>query len=146
MFKRVLLPVDIDYPQTAAAVYKKIAPLAALSGAQIRLVSVMPGFSMPIVGTYISNEVRKEVTTRFQEAMEKFIADHCDRTVSYRIRTGKNWQEIIKAADKWGADLIIVYHNHRQDFNEVFSGSCSQRVADHANCSVLRIRNVISEA
>ncbi|MEE8541540.1 MAG: universal stress protein, partial [Desulfobacterales bacterium] len=58
------------------------------------------------------------------------------------VRTGKNWEEIIKAADKWEADLIVVYHNRRHEINEVFSRSCSQRVADHANCSVLRLRNV----
>jgi nucleotide-binding universal stress UspA family protein len=142
MFKKILIPIDVDYPKTAAAVYRKAATIAKLSGAEIRLVSVMPGFGMPIVASYISDEVRKEATDRFKESLEKFIADNCDEPVSSRIRTGKNWEEIIKAADKWGADLIVVYHNHRREINEVFSSSCSQRVSDNANCSVLRLRNV----
>ncbi len=142
MFKKILVPIDVDYPKTAAAVYRKTATIAKLSGAEIRLVSVMPGFGMPIVASYISDEVRKEATDRFKESLEKFIADNCDEPVSSRIRTGKNWEEIIKAADKWGADLIVVYHNRRREINEVFSGSCSQRVSDNANCSVLRLRNV----
>jgi nucleotide-binding universal stress UspA family protein len=142
MFKKILVPIDVDYPKTAAAVYRKVATIAKLSGAEIRLVSVMPGFGMPIVASYISDEVRKEATDRFKESLEKFIADNCDEPVSSRIRTGKNWEEIIKTADKWGADLIVVYHNRRREINEVFSGSCSQRVSDNANCSVLRLRNV----
>lgn len=142
MFKKILVPIDVDYPKTAAAVYRKAATIAKMSGAEIRLVSVMPGFGMPIVASYISDEVRKEATDRFKESLEKFIADNCDEPVSSRIRTGKNWEEIIKAADKWGADLIVVYHNRRREINEVFSGSCSQRVSDNANCSVLRLRNV----
>lgn len=142
MFKKILVPIDVDYPKTAAAVYRKAATIAKLSGAEIRLVSVMPGFGMPIVASYISAEVRKEATDRFKESLEKFIADNCDEPVSSRIRTGKNWEEIVKAADKWGADLIVVYHNRRREINEVFSGSCSQRVSDNANCSVLRLRNV----
>ncbi len=142
MFKKILVPIDIDYPKTAAAVYQKATTIAKLSGAEIRLISVMPGFGMPIVASYISDDVRKEATDRFKESLEKFIADNCDEPVSSRIRSGKNWEEIIKAADKWGADLIIVYHNHRREINEVFSGSCSQRVSDNANCSVLRLRNV----
>jgi len=142
MFKKILIPIDVDYPKTAAAVYRKAATIAKMSGAEIRLVSVMPGFGMPIVASYISDEVRKEATDRFKESLEKFIADNCDEPVSSRIRTGKNWEEIIKAADKWGADLIVVYHNRRREINEVFSGSCSQRVSDNANCSVLRLRNV----
>ena len=65
--------------------------------------------------------------------------------LSSSIATGKNWEEIIKAADKWEADLIVVYHNRRSEINEVFSGSCSQRVAEHANCSVLRLRKIMAQ-
>ena len=142
MFKKILVPIDVDYPKAAAAVYRKAAAIAKLSDAEIRLVSVMPGFGMPIVASFISDEVRKEATDRFKESLEKFIADNCDEPVSSRIRTGKNWEEIVKAADEWGADLIVVYHNRQREINEVFSGSCSQRVSYNASCSVLRLRNV----
>jgi len=142
MFKKILVPIDVDYPETAAAVYQKAATIAKLSGAEIRLISVMPGFGMPIVASYISDEVRKEATDRFKESLEKFIKDNCDEPVSSSIRTGKNWEEIIKDADKWEADLIVVYHNRRHEINEAFSRSCSQQVSNNANCSVLRLRNV----
>lgn len=144
MFKKILIPIDVDYPKTAAAVYKKVAAFAGLNQAEIRLVSVMPGFGMPIVASYISDEVRKEAENRFKESLETFIRENCDKSVTYRVRTGKNWKEIIKAADNWEADLIVVYHNYRRDINEVFSGSCSQSVSDNANCSVLRLRNVLA--
>ena len=142
MFKKILVPIDVDYPKAAAAVYRKSATIAKLCGAEIRLVSVMPGFGMPIVASYISDEVRKEATNRFKESLDEFIENNCDEPVSSRIRTGKNWEEIVKAADEWGADLIVVYHNRRRELNEVFSGSCSQRVSYNASCSVLRLRNV----
>ncbi len=142
MFKKILVPIDVDYPEPAAAVYQKAATIAKLSGAEIRLISVMPGFGMPIVASYISDEVRKEAADRFKESLEKFIKDNCDEPVSSRITTGKNWEEIIKAADKWEADLIVVYHNRRHEINEVFSRSSSQQVSNNANCSVLRLRNV----
>jgi len=144
MFKKILVPIDVDYPKTAAAVYQKTAEIAAFHNAEIRLISVMPGFSMPIVAAFVSDEIREQAKKQFKETLEKFIEENCDQTVSYRVRTGKNWEEIIKAADNWKADLIVVYHNHRRDINEVFSGSCSQRVTDNANCSVLRLRNVLS--
>ena len=144
MFKKILVPIDVDYPKTAVAVYQKAAAIAGLSNAKIRVVSVMPGFGMPIVASYISDEIREQAKKRFKESLEKFIRANCDKTVTYRIRTGKNWEEIIKAADNWEADLIVCYHNHRREINEVFSGSCSQRVSDNANCSVLRLRNVLS--
>jgi nucleotide-binding universal stress UspA family protein len=144
MFKKILLPLDIDYPQTAAAVYRHTREIAACSNAEIKLVGVMPGFSMPIVASFISDELKKETTERYRVSFEEFIAANCKREPPYSIRIGKHWEEIVKAADKWKADLIVVYHNHRRDINEVFSGSCSARVMEHANCSVLRLRNVFS--
>jgi len=142
MFKKILVPIDIDHLETAKAVYQNAAEIAKPGGAEIKLISVLPGFGMPIVASYISDEVRKEVTDRFEESLEKFIKENCREQVSYTVRTGKNWEEIIKAADKWEADLIVVHHNRRHEVNEAFSRSCSQRVADRANCSVLRLRNI----
>ena len=142
MFKKILVPVDIDYTETAAAVYHRAADIAKPSGAEIRLVSVLPGFGMPIVASYISDDTRKEIVDRLKTAVETFIRDHCDQSVSYDVKTGKNWEEIIKVADRWQADLIVVYYDHRRDINEVHSGSCARRVSENANCSVLWLRNI----
>ena len=144
MFKKILVPIDVDYPKTAATVYQKAAAIGKSGGAEIRLVSVMPGFGMPIVAAHIPDEVHKQTAKKFKDALEAFVKANCDESVSYKVATGKNWEEIIKVADDWGADLIVVYHNRRDPINEAFSRSCSQRVADRANCSVLRLRNIRS--
>jgi nucleotide-binding universal stress UspA family protein len=102
----------------------------------------MPGFGMPIVASLVPEEIQKEAAVRVKAALAQFVVDHCDPAVTHTLRTGKNWEEIISAADEWQADLIIVYHNRQHEINDVFSRSCSQRVSDHANCSVLRLRNV----
>lgn len=142
MFHKILLPVDIDYPETAAAIYRRAAEIAAPSDSAIRLVSVMPGFGMPIVATYISNDTREEIVNRLKTSLEAFIIEHCDKSVTYEVSTGKNWEEIIKSANKWGADLIVVYHDPRRDINEVHSGSCARRVAENAGCSVMWLRDI----
>ena len=144
MFKKILVPVDIDYPNAARSVYQKAAKIAGFTGAEIKLIGVLPGFGMPIVATFITEEVRQEAYDRFKASLETFITENCDEPVPFTIRTGKNWEEIIHAADKWGADLILVYHNRRREINEVFSRSCSQRVANNAKCSVLRLRHLQS--
>ncbi len=144
MFKKILVPVDIDYPDTAALVYRKAKSIAELSQADIHLVTVMPGFSMPMVAAMVPEDVRQQAAARIMAAQEQFVTDNCDPGVTASLRTGKNWEEIIRAADEWQADLIVVYHNRHREVNEVFSQSCSQRVTDHANCSVLRLRKVQS--
>ena len=142
MFKKILVPVDIDYPKTAALVYQKAAEIGAPTGAEIRLISVMPGYGMPIVASFISEDFVKQTKDKLKAALETFIQENCAEPISYIIKVGKNWEKIIQEAEKWGADLIVVYHNRRREENEVFSDSCSQRVMEKANCSVLRLRNI----
>ena len=99
MFKKILVPVDIDYPDTAALVYRKARAIAELSQADIHIVTVMPGFSMPMVAAMVPKEVRQQATARIQEALEQFVADNCEPGVTASLRTGKNWEEIIKVAN-----------------------------------------------
>ena len=51
---------------------KKAIALAKMSGAEVRLVSVMPGFGMPIVASYVTDDVRKRVTEKVKEAQALF--------------------------------------------------------------------------
>jgi universal stress protein F len=146
MFKKILVPVDIDYPRTARAVFQNALELASLSNAEIRIVSVMPDFSMPIVASFVTEEVKKEAREKFKSSLDDFIAENCSGggpKVSYRVLVGKHYEEILKMAEKWEADLIVVYHNHRRPINEAFSDNCARKVVKNATCSVLRLRNVL---
>jgi len=144
MFNKILVPVDIDYPRTSKAVYDNAAELASLSGAKIRIVSVMPGFTMPIVASFVTEEIKKEARAHFQKSLDDFVAANCQGSnVSHKVLVGKHYEEILKMADKWGADLIVVYHNRSRTVNEAFSNTCAQRVVKDAACSVLRLRNLL---
>jgi nucleotide-binding universal stress UspA family protein len=145
MFKKILVPVDIDYPRTARAVFKNAMELASQSNAQVRIVSVMPDFSMPIVASFVTEEVKNNAREKFKQAMEEFVKENCGDGpgVTQKVLVGKHYEEVLKMADKWGADLIVVYHNHRRPINEAFSENCARKVVKYANCSVLRLRNVL---
>ncbi len=144
MFKKILVPIDVEYPRTSKAVYDNAADIARLSNAEIRLVSVMPGFGMPIVASYVTDEIKKEAKIQFAKALKEFTDKNCGENVSSRVLVGKNHEVILEMADKWSADLIVVYHNHRRKINEAFSQNCAQKVVKNAECSVLRLRNVLS--
>lgn len=143
MFNKILVPIDVEYPRTSKAVYENAANIAKLSNAEIRLVSVMPGFSMPIVSSFVTEEIKNEAQKEFQKALKEFTDRNCGESVTARVLVGKHYEVILKMADKWEADLIVVYHNHRRKVNEAFSQACAQKIVKNANCSVLRLRNVL---
>lgn len=144
MFKKILVPIDVDYPKTSKAVYDNAAQIAQFSDAEILMVSVMPGFGMPIVASFITDEMKKDAKNEFIKVLKKFTDKNCGDNVSAKVLVGKNHEVILEMADKWSADLIVVYHNHRRSINEAFSQNCAQKIVKNANCSVLRLRNVLS--
>lgn len=145
MFSKILVPVDIDYPKTSKAVFQNALELATLSGAEIRIVSVMPDFSMPIVAAFVTEDIKKEAREHFKVTLDAFVEKNCigGTKVSHRVLVGKHYEQILKVADKWEADLIVVYHNHRRKINEAFSSNCARKIVKNAECSVLRLRNVL---
>ncbi len=142
MFSKILVPIDVDRPIAAKAVYDCATDIAKPYNAVIKLIGVMPGFGMPIVGSFISDRVRKEALEHFRGTLKRFVAENCDDSVTFHIRSGKHYEEIVKMAVKWEADLVIVYHNRRRDINEVFSHTCAKHVYRDAPCSVLRLRKI----
>ncbi len=143
MFHKILVPIDVEYPRTSKAVYDNAAQIAELMNAQILLVSVMPGFSMPIVASFVTDEMKKEAKAEFSRTLKTFTDQNCGENVTAKVLVGKHYEVILEMAEKWGADLIVVYHNHRRKINEAFSQDCAQKIVKNANCSVLRLRNVL---
>jgi nucleotide-binding universal stress UspA family protein len=57
-----------------------------------------------------------------------------------KILTGQPEQEIVKEAEDWGADLIVVGSQGRGFWDRQLMGSVSTGVLHHAPCSVLVVR------
>jgi Kef-type K+ transport system membrane component KefB len=56
------------------------------------------------------------------------------------VLVGHPADQILKPAQKYGADLIVVGHRGRSAIREWVSGSTSRRVVAHASCQVLVVR------
>jgi len=63
-----------------------------------------------------------------------------EEKIEIEIREGNVVNEIIKAADEWNADLILVGNHGKSGLERFLSGSVSQAVSTNANCSVLVAR------
>lgn len=61
--------------------------------------------------------------------------------VSTELREGDPRREIIAAAEKWRAGLIVVGSHSRKGLTRVLLGSVSEFVARHAPCSVQIVRH-----
>lgn len=75
------------------------------------------------------------------EKVEQLLADSgIDYEVERLIEPGDVAEDIIDAAERLGADLIVIGLRHRTAVGKLILGSDAQRILMHATCAVLAVK------
>ena len=140
--QKILLPVDLQETKFAEQALQAAIAEARSSGGKITIMTVLPGFGMPVVASFFPKDAMKkaleEVKTQLSDYLKKNVPDDIRATAS--IAEGNPWEKIVSQANKIKADLIILPSHDRKKVDQILLGSCAAKVAEHAKCSVLVIR------
>tara|TARA_R110002124_G_scaffold86958_2_gene224295 strand:- start:2595 stop:3026 length:432 start_codon:yes stop_codon:yes gene_type:complete len=143
MSKSVLCAIDISNPGEDSKVIKIAAQLAAQDGAQLDVVTVLPDYGMPVVGSFFEKGDHGDALKAAKTELKKEVTDAlgADRTAKVRhvVSTGKAYDEVLKVAKETKADLIVV-GAHKPDFKDYLLGPNAARIVRHSNCSVYVVR------
>jgi nucleotide-binding universal stress UspA family protein len=136
--KRILIPVDFSESGQPALKYGQA--LARLTGASVQIVHVLetlyraPEFEYP----QIDAELREQATRWIGGIQVKFF----DRIRSdFEVREGLPFLEIVDAAKRCKADLIVMATHGHTGLKHLVLGSTAERVIRHAKCPVLIVRS-----
>jgi len=88
----------------------------------------------------IINECRDAALQLVQDVAADLKKETAIETIDAEVREGSITEGIVDAAEKFGADLIIVGSHGKSGIARLFLGSTSQSVSTHAKCSVLIAR------
>lgn len=139
LFKRILIAVDQSTP--AAWALETGENLARTLGAQIALVHVVEaaaGFTpeMSFVHFELVEDHRRAGQALLAKAEEEMPGGiQCERI----LREGRAGDEIVNAAQDWGADLIVVGTHGHGRLARLLLGSTAEAVVRHAPCPVLTV-------
>lgn len=132
--------VGYDGSRHADTAFEDALDLAALAKARLSVVSVA---SPPEPPTEVETQAAIESATHhYEELFANLKRQAQERNVKLEthVLVGHPADQILKAAAKQGADLIVVGHRGRSAIREWVSGSTSRRIFTHANCPVLVVR------
>jgi len=141
MFKKILMPIDLQETHLAVKAVKIAIDEARKHGADIHVMTVMPGFGMPMVATFFSDNSMKKAMKQIGTELKRYIAANFPKDIAIHpiITEGNPAERILAQRDVLDADLIII-PSHTQSLGQVFLGSCAARVVEHATCSVMVIK------
>ncbi|MEY3552175.1 MAG: hypothetical protein RL735_523 [Pseudomonadota bacterium] len=140
MFRTILVAVDLADLNLAKPAIEEASALANHSGGALRLINVQTMLPATFMD-YVPEDFDRQITENAQ-AQLRHVSEHVpldQSRVSYTVRVGGIYPEILSEAEQWGADLIVV-GSHRPAMSTYLLGSNAKTVARHAKCSVLIVR------
>lgn len=142
-FSRIL--AAIDFSECSEHAFDSALSLARQFDAELTIIHVinepvdLRGFYLPHISF---DQLEKEIEEGAAKMMEAFCSERLGQFPNYSttIVTGIPCEEIISAATKLDASLIVLGTHGRTGFDRILFGSTAERVVRSASCPVLTVR------
>jgi nucleotide-binding universal stress UspA family protein len=141
LFGNILVPIDGSEP-SLAAVRMALRILEFCPACKVTILYVIDTLVLNELARF-SKRSAKEVESELEEQGRRYLElarkDAERQGVPAECLTGKGdpFEEILAAANRLRADLIIMGHTGRRGTSRILIGSVTQRVLDYAPCPVL---------
>jgi nucleotide-binding universal stress UspA family protein len=134
--------IALDDSSRAAGVFEAGTELARVTGAEVFLIRVLTGpTDIPpaahIMTGGLDGEIERAVHAEFWKLMATAPDVHFGPPI---VVDGDPWRRILEAAERIGADLIVL-GSHRPHGVERLLGTVASRVVNHADRGVLVVRD-----
>lgn len=143
MTKPVLCAIDISQPGVDRQVLERAAQLAALDGARLDVITVVPNFGLSIVGGYFDDSFHDDAVKKSAKLLNEFVVSilgaEANKNIRHVVATGSAYEKILATAKADGAGLIVI-GSHKPELSDYLLGPNAARVVRHSTCSVYVVR------
>lgn len=151
MYKRILVPVDIQHNSSWNKALPVAVGFARMLEAELHVLTVVPDTFAGVdwryalrgkTGTSDKGDL-KELMRQARGRLESICAENVPEDVTPKILVGSGspYEEIIETAADIDADLIVMAAL-RPSLKEYLIGPTTARVVRHADCSVHVVRDI----
>ena len=141
MFKRILLPIDLDQESSWSRALPVAEQLAKDYGAELHVITVVPSMGMSVVGSFFPPDFEQKAIAKAQSNLDAVLAKAAANAASIKghVAHGTIYEEVLSAANKLDCDLIVMT-SHRPELKDYLLGPNAARVMRHARQSVFIVR------
>lgn len=141
MYENILFPVDMEHTVEAEKTLKIAIAEAKRSKAKLTVMTVAPGFGMPIVASFFDDQAVKNALKEIARQLKQYVDDNIPDDIETRaiVVEGNPAELILKQAQNDNVDLIVIASHNTQIVN-LLLGSCAAKVVRHAQCTVTVVK------
>lgn len=141
----VLCAVDISNGDDDIKTIQVAARMAALEGAQLDVIAVVPDFGMSTVGGFFGKDHHEKMVSEAKNQLNVIVTSALDTAQNSKVRhvvaTGRVYEEVLRLAEKTNPALIVVGASKVEvDLADYLLGPNAARIVRHAKRSVYVVR------
>lgn len=141
MFDKVLLPIDLNHPESWETALPAARQCAGPEG-EIHLLGIVHDLGSAMVASYLPEGFEKQAMEKLKAGLEQFAETQFQGGKPPQVHVGHGHvpETILRIADHVGADLIVMASHAPHDFQTLLVGSNADKVVRHAGIPVLVVR------
>jgi nucleotide-binding universal stress UspA family protein len=141
MFKKILLPIDLQQPSSWQKALPVVMEYCKAFDAELHLLTIFPDLPLEAYRLYLPEDTESRLAHEAASGLDDFIAEHVPEGVAVfkHVDTGTIYHCILETAERVGIDLIVMA-SHRPEMSDYLVGPNASRVVRHAKISVLVVR------
>lgn len=142
--KKKMIVVAIDFSDCSINAFEHALSIAKRSGSDLKMIWVNKASQEHSVALKEPEEAIRDAQQTFEEMIRQYQPQLPGSTLSYAIRDGRVYREIVRFADDEKAFLIVVGTHGSSGFEEFWIGSNAQKIVSAASCPVITIRGGVN--
>lgn len=141
MFDKVLLPIDLNHPESWKTALPAAKHCAGPEG-EIHLLGIVHDLGLAMVASYLPEGFEKSAMEKMKAELQEFAATEFqgDKMPEVHVGHGHVPETILRIADHVGANLIVMASHAPHDFQTLLVGSNADKVVRHSDVPVLVVR------
>ncbi len=136
--------VPIDFSECSINAFEHALDMAAKTKHDIELLWVKSNNSRSELIKDKGEKIEDIVNHRFEELIKKYQPKLTTNKLSYKIREGKVYKEVVSEAKEKNAFLIVTGTHGSSGFEEIFIGSNANRIIASSHCPTVTIRGGVN--
>ena len=141
MFDHVLLPIDLNHPES----WEKALPMALKlcgSSGTLHILGIVHDLGAAMVASFLPKDFEQKALAEMKEKLETFKEKQvpAGAKVEVHVEHGHVPEHLLTAAARLGADLIVMASHKPNDLRSLLVGSYADKVVHHSPIPVLVVR------
>ena len=141
MFDKILVPVDLSTDNITEKLCKTANDMAQKYGSEVRLITVVPDYGMPLVASYFPEGAQEKLKAEMKKKLNDLAEKHFSVPVKCKLAQGKRRTAILKEIEDVNPDLVMMGCRRKKSRrNQRLLGATGTVVSDRAGCTVMVVR------